>query len=193
MRVRSTVATALMLLAAALQCGAQKTPLPSFHVTTLEASEKSSGSLTLEGQWIFVYVQTNCRPCNQALTHLKIATMAPAYGDTTTGNPIDLAHTLVIVVSGDDLPAAKELAANFPWLKTANWYVDASHEATKALSLHGAPLFFGMEGSVIQWKFSGLTANPGAFNETLLKWMRANPASTDPLIQAARPSRPARK
>lgn len=166
----------LILAASAQNSSANPQPnaLPVFHVSTLDGTQVSSGDWTLPGHWVLIYIQSNCRSCRMALTQLKLAELATQNG-TQQAPAVDLGQTLVVVFAGTDAADAKDLAKQFPWLKQANWYIDSSFEAEKALSLHGAPAFFGIDRNTVAWKFSGITGNPGAFNETLLKWMQSKP------------------
>ena len=185
MRMKRSLVLVLFVGGLVFAASAQNAPLqpqqgslPGFHVTTLEGAQVSSGDWKMPGHWVLIYVQSNCRSCKLALMQLKLTQMTPQNG-TQQSTPLDLGQTLVVVVAGTDAVDAKDLASQFPWLKGAKWYIDSSFEAEKALSLHGSPAFFGVDRATVEWKFSGVTGNPGAFNETLLKWMRSNSSAPE--------------
>ena len=160
---------------------AQVAPLPDFHVSSLDGAQVSSHDLALNGHSIFLYVHTNCRPCDTALAQLKLAidTAAPSSANAV---PIDLSKSLVVIVQEDKSNNINDLVTRYPWLKSAQWYVDNAGEAYSALHLSGSPTFLALQGSTIIWKLSGITANPGRVNQMVMQWMRSTPAMpTTPL------------
>jgi len=152
---------------------AQVTPLPDFHLSSMDGSPISSHDLGTNGHWIILYVHTNCRPCNTALAQLKL--LSDTSQSSANGTPVDLSKSLVVIVQEDKADVINDMISQYPWLKSGHWYVDDSHEAYSALHLTGSPTLLALQGSSIVWKLSGITSNPGRVNEMVMQWMRSTP------------------
>lgn len=112
---------------------AQEAPLPPFTVQTLDGVEVQSSELSTRWQWLLIYVQPNCKPCEDIFRAFRRK-------DSET----DLAQKVVIVVGGATVEEANALAARISWLPRSSWYADPSRKVMYELSVKGSPTVFGV-------------------------------------------------
>jgi hypothetical protein len=155
---RIGIAIAGLALCAAIAGAIERKPLPSFALTALDGSAVGSADLPRNGEWLLIYVRPACAPCD---TLLRAIDQAEA--------PI-VAPRTVVVIGGVDAAAAVRLAGGFTSLNGAAWYADANSAMAHALPLAGAPVVFGMRGSMVEWSLAGVVPDAASMRTALVSW-----------------------
>jgi hypothetical protein len=139
---------------------AQQAQLPAFAVKTLDGTEAQSDQLSTRRQWLLIYVQPNCKPCEEVFNVFRREGEAQP----------DLTQKVVVVVGGATVEEASELAEHVPWLPRSAWYADPSRQAASALSVKGAPTVYGVRQGKVEWELKGAKANPRMLKSILETW-----------------------
>lgn len=136
-------------------------PLPDFQVVALNGQTTSSQQLATREQWLLVYLEPECRPCETAL---RVLAQDPPL--------TQLAQRVVIVAGGRDVAATQRLAQSFTWLPAEVWYADAERQSAAALGRRGAPLIYGLRGPRIEWSVSGALAETDKLAALMRPWIQ---------------------
>jgi hypothetical protein len=139
---------------------AQPAGLPAFAVKTLDDTEAQSDRLSSRRQWLLIYVQPNCKPCEEVFNVFR------REGEEQP----DLTQKVVVVVGGATVEEASMLAEHVPWLPRSSWYADPSRQAAAALSVKGAPTVYGVRQGKVEWELKGAKANPRMLKSILETW-----------------------
>lgn len=165
-RARALLLAILLALASAPPRAAayarqgEATALPAFAVKNLDGAETQSDQLSARRQWLLVYVQPNCKPCEEVFNALRRDDDAQA----------DLSQKVVVIVGGATAEEAGELAEHVSWLPRSAWYADPSRQAAAALSVKGAPTVYGVRQGKVEWELKGTKATPRMLKSILGTW-----------------------
>jgi len=138
----------------------QPAELPAFAVRTLDDAEAQSDQLSARRQWLLVYVQPNCKPCEEVFNAFK----------RESEEQPDLTQKVVVLVGGATAEEAGMLADHVPWLPRSSFYADPSRQAAAALSVKGAPTVYGVRQGRLEWELKGAKANPRMLKSILETW-----------------------
>ena len=119
----------------------------------------TTSQIVMDGSWLVVYVQPNCRPCESIL--------AVATHERHPGLP----DRLAIVVAGATPRELQALAARFPNLPPGAWYADTDRTMFSRLRLTGVPVVLGLRGAMIEWGLSGVLPDASAVESVLASWV----------------------
>lgn len=144
---------------ASLAAQAQQSPLPSFEVTALDGSVTQSSDLSARKQWLLIYVQPNCKPCEDIFRVFQ-----------KKDGPHDLTQKVLVIVGGATVEEAQQLAKRISWLPSSAWYADESKRAAAALDVKGAPTVYGVRQGNIEWDLKGAPANERMLKSILETW-----------------------
>lgn len=139
---------------------AQPAELPAFAVRTLDDAEAQSNQLSARRQWLLIYVQPNCKPCEEVFNAFK----------RESEEQPDLTQKVVVLVGGATVEEASMLAEHVPWLPRSSFYADPSKQAAAALSVKGAPTVYGVRQGKLEWELKGAKANPRMLKSILETW-----------------------
>lgn len=135
--------------------------LPDFELTTLDGgATRTAAAVPGQGKWLIVYVQPNCAPCDALLGLIK-----------RDEHP-DLPARMVIIDGGASAVSAGEARRQFAELSDARWYADTTGVGWTALDMSGAPMVFGMNDGMIQWRLSGMNPPKADVKSILASWVR---------------------
>ena len=137
----------------------ERSPLPVLPLTSIEGAAVTTAQMVMEGAWLVVYVQPNCRPCESLL--------AVATDERHPGLP----GRLAVVVAGVTTHELQSLAARFPNLPQRAWYADANRTMFTGLRLTGVPVVLGLRGTMIEWGLSGVLPDASAVESVLASWI----------------------
>lgn len=138
----------------------QPAELPAFAVRTLDDAEAQSDQLSARRQWLLIYVQPNCKPCEEVFNAFK----------RESEEQPDLTQKVVVLVGGATVEEASMLAEHVPWLPRSSFYADPSKQAAAALSVKGAPTVYGVRQGKLEWELKGAKANPRMLKSILETW-----------------------
>ncbi len=150
---------AAIFLCAAAAGAIERMKLPVFGLTDGAGRTVASSQLARPGNWLLVYVGTDCPPCESVLKSVG-PDDAPS-----------LAPRMVIVVNSTDGEAIEGLARRHPSLAGASWYADSS-EGARALRITTAPAVFGVRDGTIEWSVAGVLADPTDIKSIMSNWIR---------------------
>jgi hypothetical protein len=139
---------------------AQPIELPAFVVRTLDDAEAQSDQLSARRQWLLIYVQPNCKPCEEVFNAFK----------RESEEQPDLTQKVVVLVGGATVEEASMLAEHVPWLPRSSFYADPSKQAAAALSVKGAPTVYGVRQGKLEWELKGAKATPRMLKSILETW-----------------------
>ena len=171
MRARKTTGRTLILFAALMltaQDGARAAgtkPLPEFRVSALDGRTVRSSDLAADENWLLIYIEPGCRPCDGVLKVFDRA--APV---------ADVRRRVVVVVGGRTVEETKLLAERFRWLPEACWYADPARRAAQALKAGGAPVVYGVRGDQLEWTLNGTLSDAKKLESVLLTWLESQSA-----------------
>jgi hypothetical protein len=157
-RIGFAISTLAVLSASVLAI--ERKPLPDFALTALDGSAARSGDLRRDGEWLLVYVRPACAPCDALM-----GTIDPKQ------TPV-VPTRMVIVVGGVDATKAAGLAARFKDWKGTAWFADPGFAMKEVLPLAGAPVVFGMRGSMVEWSLAGVVPDGPSMRTALVSWVR---------------------
>jgi hypothetical protein len=120
-------------------------PFPDFALKTLEGADVRSDDVVPEGRALVVFIQRNCRPCDDLLFAIKKEHLP------------DVPARMLIVVGGASPEEVVALKKNFPDLAEAAWYADPPWAAWGPLRLKGLPVITGLRDKSNEWRLSGAT------------------------------------
>jgi hypothetical protein len=134
---------------------------PAFRVTALaDGRTADTAELSRPDRWVLVYVVPDCRPCDHLVRAFK-RWRTPALTERTV---------LLIGAVADDATAwGRETLPRE--LESIRRYADAEGEAWEALDLEGAPVVLGVQRGRVQWRLSGVLADPAALASILKSWV----------------------
>lgn len=137
----------------------ERMKLPVFALTDSAGRTVVSNQLARPGNWLLVYVGTDCPPCESVLKSVG-AEEAPS-----------LAPRMVIVVNSTDAEAIEGLVRRHPSLAGAAWYADAA-EGARALRVETVPAVFGVRDGTIEWSVAGVLTDPTDIKTIISNWVR---------------------
>ena len=152
----------LLLAAVALSAPAsasERMRVPPLKVVSADGRAVALDQLVRPGRWLLVYIQPNCGPCDALLRLVK------------KGEHPLVPSQLVIVVGATTAEAVSAEAASFPDLTGAAWYADPARAAIAPLRLTGAPVIFGVDHDVIEWRLAGVLSNADDVKSVLASWV----------------------
>lgn len=141
-----------------LRVAAQQ-PLPTFQVETSEGRTESIHALTIEPQWLIVYVTPNCPACNRLLDSLA-----------TWQSPAANART-VIIVAGEPVAVRAYVTSRRAAVATARLYGDEQMQMPRALGLAGGPAIVAIRRGQIEWVLTGVLNDPDALEPVIRAWV----------------------
>lgn len=141
-----------------LRVAAQQ-PLPAFQVETSEGRTESIHALTIEPQWLIVYVTPNCPACNRLLDSLA-AWQSPAANART-----------VVIVAGEPVAVRAYVAARHGVASAIRLYADVTMQAARALALSGSPSIVAIRRGQIEWVLTGVLNDPEALEPAIRAWV----------------------
>jgi hypothetical protein len=115
-----------------------------------------SADLARTGPWLLLYVRAGCAPCDTLFQAIDPRT-TPALPSRT-----------VVVIGGVDAAGAGALAARFKDLKGIAWYADPAGAMNGPLPIAGAPVVFGMRGSMVEWSLAGVVPDAASMRSALV-------------------------
>ena len=133
------------------------TPLP---LRDLSGTAAVLDNLGLNGTWVVVYLQPQCKPCTQQLQLLRTVTDA------------GYASRIVIIGGGMTAREAQSQQRSVPHLAQARWYTDLSRAVPRSLHLRGAPVILGIRGKRVEWTLNGVPPKPDLLKNSVISWMR---------------------
>lgn len=157
MTARLCLVVALVTPAAGPLAAIERKPLPPFSVVARDGTDTSSDALATEGQWLLIYVQPGCTPCDAVLRSI----------DTAEAH---VAGRLTVVVGGADAANAARLAAGYPKLAASRWYADPQRTMGEVLPLAAMPVVFGLRGRMLEWSRAGLTPSIASVKSAMTSW-----------------------
>src|SRR3712207_231976 len=117
----------------------QPAELPAFAVRTLDDAEAQSDQLSARRQWLLVYVQPNCKPCEEVFNAFK----------RESEEQPDLTQKVVVLVGGATAEEAGLLAGPGPGLPRRSFYADPSREEGAPPPVVGRQAHFGARRGVL--------------------------------------------
>jgi hypothetical protein len=162
---RNLVIAAVLLIVATAAGGQAETaspgtPLPDFQVTGVDDVRVRSATLRQDGNWLLIYVWTQCAECDELLDLFSKAEVPPPF------------KRIVLIVGGASAAQARRRAAGHPTLADAHWYADASNEAFEKLGLSGVPYVIGLTGTSVRWTLGGASSSDaGEARAILATWI----------------------
>jgi hypothetical protein len=152
------MAAVMAVLGASQARAIERRALPDLRVTDLQGQAVAAAALPQADKWLLLYVEPKCPACDALLKAIDVK-----------AQPSLPAHT-AIVVGRADATAAAALAARFPDLAGARWYVEGETRVMKILKLPGAPVVFGLKQETIEWSIAGLVPDVGGVKSALVSW-----------------------
>ena len=149
---------AIWLGLTAVPLATERKPLPAFTLTNPGGADVQSAELTQDGQWLFVYIQPACAPCDTLLRTIDEAEQPR------------VASRMVIVVGGVDATGLAQVAAGFPKLTTAAWYADPTRSVPRLVKAPGPPFVFGMKQQITEWGMVGVVPDAVSAKSALVSW-----------------------
>jgi hypothetical protein len=137
----------------------ERMKLPVFALTDNAGRTVVSTQLARPGNWLLVYVGTDCPPCESVLRSVG-PEEAPS-----------LAPRMAIVVNSTDAEAIDGLVGRYPSLAGASWYADAA-EGAQALRVTTVPAVFGVRDGTIEWSVAGVLSDPTDIKTIMSNWIR---------------------
>lgn len=137
----------------------ERSPLPALSLMNMEGGTFTTSQMVMEGSWLIVYVQPDCRPCESIL--------AVATHEKHPGLP----DRLAIVVAGVTTRELQALAGRFPNLPSGAWYSDTNRTLFTRLRLTGVPVVLGLRSNMIEWGLSGVLPDASAVESVLASWV----------------------
>lgn len=150
--------TALCGILAPCASAVQPGPLPPFQVTALDGMIVQSTQLAPDSQWLIVYLQSECHPCEAVLQLVKQKQEHP-----------NLPRRMVII-GGMTVAALNALSLKYPDLAGARWVADTTGVALKQIKFAGAPTVIGLKGQNIVWTINGILSDPRQYKSILETW-----------------------
>lgn len=141
-----------------LQVAAQQ-PLPTFQVASPDGATESIDALSIEPQWLIVYVTPNCPACNRLLDALA-----------TWQSPAANART-VVIVSGEPVAVRSYVTNRRAAVATSRMYSDEQMQLPRALGLAGGPAIVGIRGGQVEWVLKGVLNDPDALEPVIRAWV----------------------
>ena len=171
MRTRKTNSLILILFAALalttpdVTRAAATRRLPEFRVSALDGRSVRSTDLGGEENWLLIYIEPGCHPCEGALKVFERPTPLA-----------DVQKRVVVVVGGRTPAETKLLAERFRGLPEGCWYADPARRAAQALKASGAPVVYGLRGEQIEWTLNGTLSDEKKLESVLLTWFEGRSA-----------------
>jgi hypothetical protein len=150
---------ATILLWTAGAAAIERMTLPAFALTDSAGRTVLSSQLTRPGNWLLVYVGTDCPPCESVLNAV----------DQEEGAA--LAPRMAIVVNSTDAEAIERTVRRHPRLAGASWYADAA-DGAQALRATTVPAIFGLRDGTIEWSVAGVLNDPTDIKTIMSNWIR---------------------
>ncbi len=141
-----------------LRVAAQQ-PLPTFQVASPDGATESIHALSIEPQWLIVYVTPNCPACNRLLDALA-----------TWQSPAAMART-VVVVSGEPVAARAYVTNRAAAVATSRIYSDEQMQLPRALGLASSPAIVAIRGGHVEWVLKGVLNDPDALESVIRAWL----------------------
>lgn len=162
--MRRTAASSVFALTLGLAAlGAQRLQprlLPAFEVIAADERTLNSQQIAMEGTWILLYLQQDCRLCDLIL---KVA--------DSEEHP-RLGERLIIIEGGVTARQLTTIAGPFSRVPQTAWHADPRLEAFERLQVPGVPAVMGMRGRSIEWTLSGVLLNSGTLESLFASWVR---------------------
>jgi hypothetical protein len=150
---------ATILLWTAGPAAIERMKLPAFALTDSSGRAVASSQLARPGNWLLVYVGTDCPPCESVLNSVdqeEASTQAPR---------------MAIVVNSTDADAIERTVRRHPRLAGASWYADAA-DGAQALRVTTIPAIFGVRDGTIEWNVTGVLNDPTDIKTIISNWIR---------------------
>jgi hypothetical protein len=160
-RMVSALAAALFLSGAAPTVAAtEKRALPPFTVTRLDGTAIDSRQLTVEPQYVLLYVRPECRPCDRLLALVRNA-KSPQF-----------TSRVVVIVSGEADAGAAYVARQIPAeAGPLTWYADPQGAGYRALRLSGMPELIGVKDGQMMWSVAGVLNDAATVESVVRTWV----------------------
>lgn len=155
-------AIAVLILSGAGQTVAatEKRPLPPFTVMLSDGTAIDSRELTVEPQYVLLYVRPDCRPCDRLLALVRNAKSA------------QFTSRVIVIVSGDADAGAAYVARHIPAeAGPLTWYADPQGAGYRALRLSGMPELIGVKNGQVMWSVAGVLNDAATVESVVRTWV----------------------
>ena len=157
-RSRAAMVVAVCAWLVPLRVAAQQ-PLPALLVASPDGVTESIDALSIEPQWLIVYVTPNCPACDRLLDALA-----------TWQSPVASART-VVVVSGEPVAVRAYVTNRRAAVATARLYNDEQMQLPRALGLAGGPAIVAIRAGQVEWVLKGVLNDPAALEPVMRAWI----------------------
>ena len=135
---------------------ADKRPLPSSLVQSVDGAPMPLDHLVAEGQWLVIYVLPDSTAAGRLLDALG------QWELPTLGR--------IRILVGGAPAAATAFAKRDRGLPELQWSLDPQQSAWKDLQITGVPALFGIKNGAIEWRLAGVLNDPTALRAVVTSW-----------------------
>jgi hypothetical protein len=155
------LAAAAIVLSVAAVGAIERTTMPVFALTDAAGRTVSSHQVTRPGNWLLLYVGSDCASCDVVL------------GSIGQDDAASLAPGIVVVVGTTDVGDLARAMQRYPSLAGASWYADAA-DGARALRVTSAPVVFGGRGGTIEWSVTGVLGDATDIKAIMSSWLKVS-------------------
>jgi hypothetical protein len=137
----------------------ERTRLPLFELLGADGNGVTTDRLIRAGRWMVIYVQPDCRACENLLRIVM-----------TAEHP-RIPSRLAIILGGSTLDEVRATAARFPELSEAAWFADPSKASVPPLQIRATPAIFGLNGDMIEWSLGGVSGPSSEVKSVIASWI----------------------